>query len=561
MTNDDDDALAQARYRPPSGRRRPAHARPSRRLAGHTGRTRLVTAVRALTAVASAVVLAGTGIAWWQWSAINNDVATSSALDGIAGSVGEERNILVIGLDSRLDKNGNPLPQEVYDQIRAGDENEGGYNANTLMLVHISGDGEAQIIGIPRDDYVGIPGCPNSFCQAKIKESYGHAFAEYRHAHEGVQSGAALEKDAREAGRVSVIATVSQFLGDVPIDNFVEVTMGAFYELASTVEPITVCLQEDTYDSFSGADFRAGEQQIDAAQAMAFVRQRRDVNPELNFTDIDRSRRQQAFLLSLAGQLSEKNVLTDSSARNRLMDIARSHLTLDKDLNLAQAFAIATAIDTATVDSYTLPITGFATLDDGSEVNTVDSGEIHRIVARLLDGDTQGGDAEENAGPNSDAERAVLSISAARIDVANATGIDGLAGALAEGLAARADDAYPGAVTTAAGVQDRSAVHFAPGEDDDARILADHLGIKDTAEDSTISPGKLELVAGLDLVGNPVARQLTASDSESVLDHYGEAPDGAAATPGAEQPTRSTEDDPQPTDLSQIARGGVPCVK
>ena len=80
----------------------------------------------------------------------------------------------------------------------------------------------------------------------------------------------------------------------IPIDHFVEVTLAAFFQIAEVVQPLTVCLNDDTSDPYSGADFERGVQEIDAAQAMAFVRQRRDVNDE-TFTDLDRTRRQQAF--------------------------------------------------------------------------------------------------------------------------------------------------------------------------------------------------------------------------------------------------------------------------
>lgn len=90
---------------------------------------------------------------------------------------------------------------------------------------------------------------------------------------------------------------MSEFLG-VQIDHFVEVTLAAFFQIAKTVQPIAVCLNHDTIDEFSGANFHEGVQQIDASQAMAFVRQRRDEN-DGSFTDMDRTRRQQAFLVSL----------------------------------------------------------------------------------------------------------------------------------------------------------------------------------------------------------------------------------------------------------------------
>src|ERR1700758_1547275 len=88
------------------------------------------------------------------------------------------------------------------------------------------------------------------------------------------------------------------FLG-ISVDHFVEVTLGAFFQIAKVVEPITVCLNADTVDSYSGANFPQGVQRIDAAQAMAFVRQRRDEN-DGSFADFDRTRRPQGFLVSLA---------------------------------------------------------------------------------------------------------------------------------------------------------------------------------------------------------------------------------------------------------------------
>ena len=111
----------------------------------------------------------------------------------------------------------------------------------------------------------------------------------------------ATSKRRAKPGRKAQISTVRNLLG-IPIDHFIEVTLVAFFQIATVVQPITVCLNDDTYDSFSGADFHKGVQQIDAAQAMAFVRQRRDVNDEM-FTDLDRTRRQQAFIVSLLSAL------------------------------------------------------------------------------------------------------------------------------------------------------------------------------------------------------------------------------------------------------------------
>lgn len=63
---------------------------------------------------------------------------------------------------------------------------------------------------------------------------------------QGMRDPVTLEQRSRDAGRGAEIATVSRFLGGVPVDHFVEVTMVAFYEIAQVVQPITVCVNEDT---------------------------------------------------------------------------------------------------------------------------------------------------------------------------------------------------------------------------------------------------------------------------------------------------------------------------
>ena len=175
------------------------------------------------------------------------------------------------------------------------------------MLLHVPGDGsKATEISIPRDDYVHLAGCPDGECMGKIKQAYGLAFDQESRRIAG-QSGldsTQRQQQERDAGRKAEITTVSQFLAGVPIDHFVEVTLVAFYEIAQVVQPITVCVNANTQDTYSGANFHKGRQQINASQALSFVRQRRDdTHPSLNFTDLDRERRQQAFIASLAYQL------------------------------------------------------------------------------------------------------------------------------------------------------------------------------------------------------------------------------------------------------------------
>src|SRR5699024_7049171 len=128
-----------------SARRMPGHGRhrAGSRTSARAAAGRMLGPTRALAAAATAVVLDVTGGGWCEWTNDAGDVSTAHALGEAGASDGGKRNILIMGLDSRLDKNGDPLPQEVYDRLHAGDEGGGGYDANTLLLLHIPESGDA----------------------------------------------------------------------------------------------------------------------------------------------------------------------------------------------------------------------------------------------------------------------------------------------------------------------------------------------------------------------------------------------------------------------------------
>ena len=87
-------------------------------------------------------------------------------------SSGNEMNILLIGLDSRKDQDGNDLPSAILNQLHAGDSDAGGYNTNTLILVHVGEDNRVVAFSIPRDDWVpfnGVPGLPPHQNQGSVR--------------------------------------------------------------------------------------------------------------------------------------------------------------------------------------------------------------------------------------------------------------------------------------------------------------------------------------------------------------------------------------------------------
>ena len=116
----------------------------------------------------------------------------------------------------------------------------------------------------------------------------------------GLTDPAALEQQGRAAGRQATIGVVQALTG-LTIDHVAEITLAGFYDLATALGGVTVCLNHPARThSYSGADFPAGVQRLDGAQALAFVRQRHG----LTNGDLDRTHRQQAFLSSAIHQLT-----------------------------------------------------------------------------------------------------------------------------------------------------------------------------------------------------------------------------------------------------------------
>ncbi|MCQ4042535.1 LytR family transcriptional regulator, partial [Streptomyces rubrisoli] len=137
-----------------------AGGRAARRGSKAPRRSPLVVVGRAVVCLSSAAVLAASGVSWAAYHWITSGLNTSDALDKV-GAHGPKHldnsvNLLLIGLDSRKDMNGNDLPKEfVQDQLHAGSSDIGYYNTNTLILMHIPADGgKVTAFSIPRDDYV-----------------------------------------------------------------------------------------------------------------------------------------------------------------------------------------------------------------------------------------------------------------------------------------------------------------------------------------------------------------------------------------------------------------------
>lgn len=424
---------------------------------------------RTVLALASTAVLTLTGLSYWQANGLLGGITVSRALGLDAPrSSGGGTNILLIGLDSRRDQDGNELPGYILDKLHAGDSSSGGYNTNTLILVHIGADNRVVAFSIPRDDWVAVSGI-TGYDHIKIKEAYGltKGQTEDELQAQGVTDAGELEQAGREAGREATLRAVRNLTGQ-PIDYFAEVNLAGFYDLAESLGGVEVCLNHAVYDEYSGADFPAGPQRLDAAQALAFVRQRHG----LENGDLDRTHRQQAFLLSVMHELQNSGAFSDLDEFRALMEVARKDIVLSQGWGEAQFRRIA-ALAGGDVEFRTLPVVRYENID-GLDVNIVDPAAIRAEIAAAIEGSATGGSTAQTFEPGPDTVVAVVNASETY------------------GLAAQAADVLGRKGFTVGEIRDRkdgeplaTVIDYGPGADKDAAALADMLGI---ASPPTVNP-------------------------------------------------------------------------
>ncbi|OBI49347.1 transcriptional regulator, LytR family protein [Mycobacterium kyorinense] len=482
---------------------------------------------RGAVALVSVLAVLATGAGWWMAHGVLGGITVSEALSSDdPHSSGGEMNILLIGLDSRKDQDGNELPDAILNRLHAGDSDAGGYNTNTLILVHVGADDKVTAFSIPRDDYVPFSGVPG-YNHIKIKEAYGLTkdYAEQKLMNQGVSDQKQLETKGREAGRTATLRAVRNLTG-VPIDYFAEVNLAGFYDLAQSLGGVQVCLKHAVYDSYSGADFPAGRQTLNAEQALAFVRQRHG----LENGDLDRTHRQQAFLSSVMHQLQSSGTFTDLSKLKSLMAVARKDVVLSAGWDENQ-FRRMGALAGGDIEYRTLPVVRYANIN-GQDVNIVDPAAIKAEVAAAF-GTSGSSTTTTSTAPNPSTV----------VDVVNASSTSGLASTVSRTLS---QHGY-----TKGTVRDReygepsaTTVDYGPGAKSDAQTIAALLGVEAADHsDSSLTADRVQVFVGDDYSGS-------SHDETS----------SATAMAGSYHGSRTPSTEPTPDRGAPIDGGGVPCV-
>jgi len=369
-----------------------------------SARRALTWAARGLAALVSAALLGAIGFGYLTYRKTVDDLVTDdvivadpsvSAAESPPEAPQTDQTILLVGLDSRTDAHGDPLPRRVLDELRAG-EATGEQNTDTMIVVHVPADParKAFAVSLPRDSYVDIAG---GFGRHKLNSAYARAknakATELRAS--GVEESV-VERKSRTAGRRNLIATVNALTG-LRVEHYAEINLYGFSELTKAVGGVPVCLTAAVDDEYSGARFRAGRQLLSGADALKFVRQRHG----LPNGDLDRVRRQQAFLAGLANRMFSAGTLTDPARVTALVEALTRSVVLDEGWDLV-AFARQVADLTGDRLEFSTIPTGRPNLEtpyDGSAVE-VDPAEVRAYFRDLLDGpaDGRGGTADGREG-------------------------------------------------------------------------------------------------------------------------------------------------------------------
>ncbi len=484
--------------------------------------------------LASVLVLTLTGYAWASFQGLVKGLTLTDVIG--EGGGGEKpadgaRDILLVGLDSRTDAQGNPLPRDMLKELNAG-KDEGVLNTDTLILVHIPNDGsKAVAVSLPRDSYVDVPG----FGMHKINSAYARGKAAQRQQlqAEGVTDPRDIELRSNQEGAKTLIATVERFTGRT-IDNYAAINLLGFYQITKAVGGVDVCLKAPVNDVKSHANFEAGHQTVSGADALAFVRQRHG----LPRGDLDRVVRQQVFMAGLARKILSAGTLADPNKLNDLMDAIKKSIVLNQGWDVIGFAQQLSGLTGGQIEFHTIPVLSlaFRTPADGVAVQ-VDPNQVQEFIGGLSGSvptpqqETSADDAERNA--------------EITVNVMNTTATSGLAASVSGALA---EQGFTEGLTGNANPRDTTVVRYATGEQDIGQRVADALhGAAIVEEDPALSPGQVTVLLGTDY----------PTDSVSAGNGGGSQPQGH---PRQEPPpSDAPAEDPDGSD-EPITAHGVTCV-
>ena len=244
------------------------------------------------------------------------DAGTRPAAVAPATATAEDPvTFLLVGSDTREEIIGTELPDARSDAI---------------MVVRLTGDRQhAQVISIPRDSWVEIPG----HGMGKINAAYSYG------------------------GPSLLIQTVEQVTG-VRIDHYAAISFDGLISMTDALGGVDVDVPTTT--SNGPYTFAAGVNHLDGDMARWYVGQRYD----LPGGDFDRVRRQQNYLRAMFGKLFASGTFDSVSQIDSVLLTVTSSIAVDDSLGATTLLDLALSargISPEGVQFFTAPVLGTGT--------------------------------------------------------------------------------------------------------------------------------------------------------------------------------------------------------
>nr|WP_240679104.1 LCP family protein [Streptomyces sp. SID4937] len=372
-------------------------------------------------------------------------------------------NILIIGTDKRTGK-GN----EGY-----GDKGSEGH-ADTTILFHVSEDRtNATAMSIPRDLMTEIPECETKKPDGTTTTIPGTPNERFN---------TSLGQNGRNPG--CTMKTVENITGVKP-DHFMMVDFNAVKELTTAVGGVEVCMAKPVDDPKSHLKLKQGKSKVEGEMALALLRTRHSFGNE---SDLDRIKVQQQFLASMIREMKSSDTLTNPKKLYTLADAATNALTVDtgigdakKLMTLAQEIG---KVDTKNVTFLTMPV-----IDNPAEPTpitvVVDPVKGEQLFA-MLRSDTSLTEVKQKQKAAKGKQAALLKGPKAapadvRVDVLNGGEISGAAGATVTWLQNQQGVLKSTNKANAPEKTKKTTLEYAPNQADQARALAEMMGLPATA--------------------------------------------------------------------------------
>ncbi|MFH9571700.1 LCP family protein [Streptomyces sp. NPDC017230] len=413
------------------------------------------------------VLVGGSAFAYYWYDRLDGNIDTVDIGDVGSDTVLKDGpvNILIIGNDVRTGE-GN----EKY-----GNRDNVTGHADTTLLFHVAEDrSNATVMSIPRDLMIMIPECtakqpdgstkdiPGSTVPTKFNESFG--------------------VNGRDPG--CTMLTVEQITG-LEVDHFMMFDFNAVKTLSTAVGGVEVCLEKPIKDleGGSGLDLPKGPSTLEGEDALSFLRNRHGLKNE---SDLDRIEMQQKFVASMIRQL--KGTLDSPSKMLDIADAATDSLTVDKAIGSpSKLLTLAKGLSKINLKNITLmtvpvrdnpaeptPVTVVLDPVKAPKVFSMLQNDVSFTEVKKKEKDAKDKQAALLEGPRAEA-------SGIRVDVLNGGGPQGAAQDTLAWL--QTSEGVPRATNkgNAPADVDKTRLEYAPNQADQARKLADLMGLPASA--------------------------------------------------------------------------------